>query len=233
MFQWKSRENPPYTYYLYYMFSNITVLNHLRESRGLNTFNFRPHCGEAGPVTHLVAAFLMCDSISHGLQLRKVPVLQYLFYLSQIGKFCKGNLNLISLISLGHLLTADIEIICAGIAMSPLSNNSLFLNYPRSPFPDYLARGLNVSLSTDDPLQFHFTKEPLMEEYSIAAQIWKLSSCDLCELARNSVLQSGFPHSAKQHWLGPDYYRAGVAGNDVKRTNIPNIRVAYRWAGKW
>ena len=104
-----------------------------------------------------------------------------------------------------------------------------------------------MSLSTDDPLQFHFTKveilqfkntrlpfkEPLMEEYSIAAQIWKLSSCDLCELARNSVLQSGFPHSAKQHWLGPDYYRAGVAGNDVKRTNIPNIRVAYRWAGKW
>ena len=41
----------------------------------------------------------------------------------------------------------------------------------RSPLPDYLARGLNVSLSTDDPLQFHFTKEPLMEEYSIAAQV--------------------------------------------------------------
>ena len=27
-----------------------------------------------------------------------------------------------------------------GIAMSPLSNNSLFLNYNRSPLPDYLAR---------------------------------------------------------------------------------------------
>ena len=78
--------------------------------------------------------------------------------------------------------------------MSPLSNNSLFLNYPRSPFPDYLSRGLNVSLSTDDPLQFHFTKEPLMEEYSIAAQVWKLSSCDMCELARNSVITSGFSH---------------------------------------
>ena len=112
--------------------------------------------------------------------------------------------------------------------MSPLSNNSLFLNYPRSPFPDYLAGGLNVSLSTDDPLQFHFTKEPLMEEYSIAAQIFKLSSCDLCEIARNSVLQSGFPHHAKQHWLGPGYNKVGVSGNDVKRTNIPNIRVAYR-----
>lgn len=35
-----------------------------------------------------------------------------------------------------------------------------------------------------------------MEEYSIAAQVWKLSSCDMCELARNSVLMSGFPHKA-------------------------------------
>jgi hypothetical protein len=41
----------------------------------------------------------------------------------------------------------------------------------RSPLPEYLARGLHVSLSTDDPLQFHFTKEPLMEEYSIATQV--------------------------------------------------------------
>ena len=33
-----------------------------------------------------------------------------------------------------------------------------------------------------------------MEEYSIAAQVWKLSPCDMCELARNSVLMSGFEH---------------------------------------
>jgi len=33
-----------------------------------------------------------------------------------------------------------------------------------------------------------------MEEYSIAAQVWKLSSPDMCELARNSVIMSGFPH---------------------------------------
>jgi len=198
--KWASSENPPYTYYLYYMFANMTVLNHFRNLRKMNTFVFRPHCGEAGPVQHLVSAFMMCESISHGLLLRKVPVLQYLYYLCQIG-----------------------------IAMSPLSNNSLFLNYNRSPFPDYLARGLNVSLSTDDPLQFHFTKEPLMEEYSIAAQIWKLSSCDLCELARNSVITSGFSHHKKQHWLGTNYTMEGVAGNEVSRTNVPNIRVAYRY----
>lgn len=97
--------------------------------RGMNTFVLRPHCGEAGPVQHLVCGFLMSENISHGLLLRKVPVLQYLYYLAQIG-----------------------------IAMSPLSNNSLFLNYHRNPAPEYLARGLCVSLSTDDPLQFHFTK---------------------------------------------------------------------------
>jgi AMP deaminase len=55
--------------------------------------------------------------------------LQYLFYLKQIG-----------------------------IAMSPLSNNALFLTFERNPLPDFFKAGLNVSLSTDDPLQFHFTK---------------------------------------------------------------------------
>ena len=111
-----------------------------------------------------------------------------------------------------------------GLAMSPLSNNSLFLDYHRNPFPMFFLRGLNVSLSTDDPLQIHLTKEPLVEEYSIAAsvsshdlfvhqlklnrvslpivwplllQVWKLSSCDLCEIARNSVYQSGFSHALK------------------------------------
>jgi len=38
-----------------------------------------------------------------------------------------------------------------------------------------------------------------MEEYSIAAQVWKLSSCDMCELARNSVLMSGFPHKVSNY----------------------------------
>ncbi|CAB3371884.1 Hypothetical predicted protein [Cloeon dipterum] len=126
---WTDFENPPYAYYQYYMWANLSVLNNFRRERGLNTIVLRPHCGEAGPIQHLVCGFMMAENISHGLLLRKVPVLQYLYYLAQIG-----------------------------IAMSPLSNNSLFLNYHRNPLPEYLARGLCVSLSTDDPLQFHFTK---------------------------------------------------------------------------
>ncbi|XP_041439800.1 AMP deaminase 2 isoform X1 [Xenopus laevis] len=197
---WTREDNPPYSYYLYYMYANMTVLNHMRRRRGFHTFVLRPHCGEAGPIHHLVSAYMLSQNISHGLLLRKAPVLQYLYYLAQIG-----------------------------IAMSPLSNNSLFLSYHRNPLPDFLSRGLMVSLSTDDPLQFHFTKEPLMEEYSIATQVWKWSTCDMCELARNSVLMSGFPHKVKSYWLGPNYLRDGPEGNDIRRTNVPDIRVGYRY----
>jgi len=42
-------------------------------------------------------------------------------------------------------------------------------------------------------------QEPLVEEYTIASQILKLSRVDLCELARNSVLISGFPHDVSLH----------------------------------
>lgn len=33
----------------------------------------------------------------------------------------------------------------------------------------------------------------------------------------------------KQHWLGLHYTKEGVAGNDMTRTNVPSIRVAFRY----
>uniref|UniRef100_A0A8C4I9R5 AMP deaminase n=1 Tax=Dicentrarchus labrax TaxID=13489 RepID=A0A8C4I9R5_DICLA len=197
--QWTTDDNPPYSYYIFHMYANIMVLNNLRKEQGLSTFQFRPHCGEAGSITHLVSAFLTSDNISHGLNLKKSPVLQYLYYLAQVP-----------------------------IAMSPLSNNSLFLEYSKNPLKEFLHKGLCVSLSTDDPMQFHYTKEPLMEEYAIAAQLWKLSTCDVCEIARNSVLQSGLSHQDKKHFLGVNYLKDGPEGNDIRRTNVAQIRMAYR-----
>jgi AMP deaminase len=97
--------------------------------------------------------------VNHGILLRKAPALHYLYYLSQVG-----------------------------IAMSPLSNNKLFLDYNKNPFPKYFKQGLNVSLSTDDPLMLHYTKDALVEEYSVATQVWKLSSTDQCEIARNRYI---------------------------------------------
>ena len=60
---------------------------------------------------HLGAAFLTAHKINHGIQLRKAPGLHYLYFLGQIG-----------------------------IAMSPLSNNKLFLDYNKNPFRKYFAQ---------------------------------------------------------------------------------------------
>jgi AMP deaminase len=197
--EWNTKQNPPYSYWIYFMFANIAALNFWRKQRGFNTFGLRPHCGEAGDPDHLAVGFLCCHSISHGILLRKVPLLQYLFYLDQIG-----------------------------IAMSPLSNNALFLTYDKNPFANFFRRGLNVSLSTDDPLQFAFTKEPLIEEYSVAAQIYKFNAVDMCELAKHSVEQSGFELSLKKRWLGANCSLRGVAGNNVAKSNVPDIREQFR-----
>lgn len=70
-----------------------------------------------------------CESYSLNFIFPQSPVLQYLYYLAQVP-----------------------------IAMSPLSNNSLFLEYSKNPLREFLHKGLCVSLSTDDPMQFHYTK---------------------------------------------------------------------------
>lgn len=189
---WTMEENPPYAYYMYHMYANICALNQFRASRNLCTFQFRPHCGEAGDIGHLVSAYIVADQINHGILMRKSPGLLYLYYLSQIG-----------------------------VAISPLSNNKLFLDYQKSPFHKYFKLGLNVSLSTDDPLMLHFTKDALVEEYSVATQVWKLSSTDQCELARHSVLQSGWEERYKLHFLGSEF-------QDIRETNVPKIRLLFR-----
>ena len=76
--------------------------------------------------------------------------------------------------------------------MSPLSNNALFLTYERNPLPDFFKVGLNVSLSTDDPLQFHFTKvcniwpvciEVYVYEHAFRNRCWRnIASLPTCVL---------------------------------------------------
>lgn len=197
--QWNVPFDPSFAYWIYYISANLHTLNQLREARGLNTFSLRPHAGEAGDVDHLASTFMACQNIAHGINLRRSTSLQFLYYLAQVG-----------------------------LCMSPLSNNSLFLDYHKNPFPTFFARGLSVSLSSDDPLQIHLTREPLVEEYSVAAQVWKLSGTDLCEIARSSVLHSGYPHEVKMHWVANQYWKEGPEGNDVQKTNVPDLRLRFR-----
>jgi len=56
---WSSKHNAAFSYYAYYIYANLYILNKLRESRGLNTFTFR--CGT--DVRHTTAT--LCNHPSH------------------------------------------------------------------------------------------------------------------------------------------------------------------------
>jgi AMP deaminase len=195
---WKSQKNPSYAWQLYYIWSNLCVLNQLRKARNLNIITFRPHAGETGDPMHLGATYMLCESINHGINLEHQVSLQYLYYLDQIG-----------------------------LSISTLSNNFLFRKIRDSPFPKLFRRGLNVTLSTDDPLLFHMSDDALLEEYSVARASFDLSMTDMMEIARNSILQSGFEDEFKKKWLG-DNYKRGVTFCDERITHVPLIRAKYR-----
>ena len=227
------------------MYANMASLNAWRRARGFSeqskviptkltsdTFVFRPHSGEAGDPEHLSSAFLMAHSISHGILLRKVPALQYLFYLKQIG-----------------------------LAMSPLSNNALFLTYERNPFKDFFKIGMNVSLSTGVSAQLgHAEKRPDSQT----------TPCSSTSRRRTCLKSIRAPHRFTSlrlricvSWLGTRSYRVGgrcrsrSTGSDIhgilpvrqgmiftrsaidfytillllsQQTNVPTIRLAYRHA---
>ncbi|EED93318.1 probable amp deaminase, partial [Thalassiosira pseudonana CCMP1335] len=195
---WKQEDNPAYCWQLYYLWANIEILNRVRASKGLNQLAFRPHAGETGDSMHLAATYMLCRSINHGINLDKQVSLQYLYYLDQVG-----------------------------MSISPLSNNFLFRKIAQSPFPKMFKRGLNVTLSTDDPLLFHMSDDALLEEYSVARASFDLSMTDISEIARNSVLQSGFEASLKEEWLGKNF-RKGVTHCDENKTHVPLIRAKFR-----
>ena len=195
---WKKEDNPAYCWQLYYLWANIDILNRVRESKGLNTFAFRPHAGETGETMHLAATYMLCRSINHGINLDKQVSLQYLYYLDQVG-----------------------------LSVSPLSNNFLFRKMHQNPFPKLFKRGLNVTLSTDDPLLFHMSDDALLEEYSVARASFDLSMTDISEIARNSVYQSGFENHLKEQWLG-EHFKRGVTHCDENKTHVPLIRAKFR-----
>jgi AMP deaminase len=196
--EWTSEGTPSYWWQLYYIWANLEVLNKLRAARGLNTLSLRPHAGETGNPMHLAGTYLLCPSINHGINLEHQVSLQYLYYLDQVG-----------------------------LSLSPLSNNFLFRKIGHSPFPKLFRRGLNVALSTDDPLLFHMSDDALLEEYSVARATFDLSMTDVSEIARNSILQSGFEEDLKKQWLGADY-RRGVTFCDETLTHVPLIRAKFR-----
>lgn len=69
--------------------------------------------------------------------------------------------------------------------------------------------------------------DALLEEYSVARATFDLSMTDLMEIARNSILQSGFEEEFKEKYLGKDY-RKGITHCDEQITHVPLIRAKFR-----
>ena len=92
--EWTTKYNPAYAYYAYYMrvpLMDVCVWWLRGREGGGCTYETQAHTlalplptGEAGDVDHLVASFLLAENIAHGINLRKTPSLQYLYYISQV-----------------------------------------------------------------------------------------------------------------------------------------------------
>ena len=123
--------------------------------------------------------------------------------------------------------------------------------YKKNPFMKLFEMGFKISLSSESILYNNsYTKEPIIEEYSVAASIYRLHSADLCELLRNSVITSGFSSTLKSKWLGVsltlhEYFVENIGfvdnwydckSNTSLEHNVPIIRRNYRnstLAGEW
>lgn len=225
--RWTTSENPPYSYYLYYIFINLTSLNHFRKGRRLPTLTLRSFAASQsdqvglGLITEsLATSFLLSKDIINGEQLRNHPVLQYLYFLKQIG------------ITMSPLCWNKTTQLKNDDDRHPKMNSNVA--YESNPAIDFFKVGMRVALSTNKPLFASFTRESLIEEYSVAASIYKLGNVDLCELCRNSVLISGFNSHLKRHWIGIQYVEDEEHDTincdefSIQRCNVPDMRLNYR-----
>ena len=67
----------------------------------------------------------------------------------------------------------------------------------------------------------------------ILPQIYKMPQSSLAELARNSVIQSGFEMEVKRHWLGQKWYLPGAAGNDINKVSFASAAQASYGDGRF
>ena len=158
------------------MWYYISDINNLIKNKykNKNLFKFKPHSGELGYSHHLLTSFLLSDSICHGTNLidlnaskQKNPI--------DILKKNKNNVLL--------MLYCKTRF---GCAFSPISNHYLSRSFNLSHLDILFKCGLNFSLTTDDPLMFHLSDNPLLEEYINSKNIYNFRLTDLLELINNS-----------------------------------------------
>lgn len=173
----ENEKNNPFTFamYLYFMRYFISDLNKQLKSNDHILFTFKPHAGELGPSHHLLTAYLLSDSICHGTNLIDIETASKY---SNSKDVILNNKNGVLL----ELYRDD----RVGCSLSPTSNNYLSRSYKCLHLDVLFNVGLLMSISTDDPLMFHMTEDPLLEELTIVKNMYNFSLVDIYELIINS-----------------------------------------------
>ncbi|SCU89077.1 LAFA_0E16050g1_1 [Lachancea sp. 'fantastica'] len=248
-----SGDNPPVAYYMFYIYQYLKVLNEKRKSRGRNTIALRNYC----PITasrvsqfrkdlsiteqfeSLICNFMLCEGgLLQAESLWRVsPTILYLYYLFQIPVVVSPLSSVSLLLEHGHSEAGRIPITDRDVT-TPSTRT-----YTGNPFMSMHRMGLKVLLSSSSVLlNCSYTMEPIIEEYSVAASIYLLTSADMCELVRDSVLTSGYEGFYKAHWNGvrlddTDFYKERIGLTDIwydqepdtcYKHNVPNARRFYR-----
>lgn len=259
---WSNKgDNPPVAYYMFYIFQELKLLNSLRYTNKQNTFVMRSNCLQSSSiitskfsnqfdctekVESLLGNLLLCNGgILNAENIWDSPSsIIYLIYLFQIpcivSPLSSTSSRIYNPIRVPYMIDSNLEPLKIDRRNIVLERGS---NYTQNPFMKMFQMGFKVSLSTDSVLfNRSFTSEPLIEEYSVVANIYLLNSAELSELCRNSVLSCGFEGWYKREWSGCTlyptlYFDETIGGVDlwydvmfdtVLKHNVPLVRRRYR-----
>ncbi|AQZ09781.1 YBR284W and YJL070C [Zygosaccharomyces parabailii] len=256
---WEAKgDNPTVMHYMYYTYAYLAQVNCMRYNNSLNTFSLRNSCSslnnrtsQAGTtlnfndqIESIVCNMLLCNGglLQSEHLWNSQPTLSYLYYLFQIPVLATP-LSSVSMISTAPQEELKRYRAAMGQKQVYSITQSKDKTYRGNPFLTMLKVGMKVSLSSNSVLfNKSYTLDPIIEEYSVAASIYLLEAADLCELARNSVICSGYEGFYKAHWAGLKVQKSPfeheVIGctetwydteeNTSHRHNVPIIRRLFR-----
>ncbi|CCE64621.1 hypothetical protein TPHA_0I01150 [Tetrapisispora phaffii CBS 4417] len=235
---WISKgDNPPVAYYMYYLFQKISKFNIMRNIRKQNSIvlrnsssTLRNRTSQFGTSMYFsehaecLAANIL---LSNGGMLSSYPIwsatplTQYFYYLLQIPMIA-SPLSSVSSLENNNFQNIDPteEEAIYSLKMRDITLNESIC-YSKNPYMKLFQIGMKISLSCQSILfNKSYTREPLMEEYSVAASIYLLNAADVCELARNSVICSDFDGWYKRHWLGVTIERTLYEHDTIGASNV-------------
>jgi adenosine deaminase CECR1 len=164
---------------LHHYASDFIAIRNYALQAGLAPLPFYFHCAETDNVTHAAsnafdAILLNSKRLGHALGLRDHPWLMKIVNTSRIG-----------------------------LELCPVSNQILrfFEDIRTHPGATYVAEGLPVTLSSDDPEIYGYTSAANTPEFFMAYLSWDLSLASVKQIAVNSLLYSALGDTQKQQKL--------------------------------